>query len=143
MFFNFKQNSQKAFFDKIRTAHQKWIKKIFQIFRYGYQKIRLVKSNSNMRSRSIKVEILWEITKSAILPRFSARFSAILLFCKTVPTSTYLEKKKKTLLLAFFITKGHLRWSILVSVKNAFCKCYLELKNTLAFKTWNWFPIQG
>jgi len=38
-------------------------------------------------------------------------------------------------LLAFFITKGHLRLSILMLVKNAFCKCFLELKNTLVFTT--------
>ena len=36
--------------------------------------------------------------------------------------------KKKTLLLAFFITKGHLRWSVLILAKNAYCKYLLELK---------------
>jgi len=52
---------------------------------------------------------------------------SLILSSKMMPISTHLEKKKKTLLQAFFITKGHLRWSTLILAKNAFYKCFLEL----------------
>ena len=115
---------------------------------------RFVKIFKNMRVRSIKVEKIREITKSAVFPSFSAPTWLFFIILKNgfflwiwlgktdllMPISTYFETKKKTLLLAiFFITKGYFRWSILILAKNAFCKCFLELKNTLVFTTWNWF----
>ena len=42
---------------------------------------------------------------------------------------------KKTLLIAFLYHKRSLRLSISILAKNAFFKCFLELKNTLVFTT--------
>ena len=71
-----------------------------------------------MRSRSIKVEINREITK---FPNFKLQFK----------WTTYFKKKKKHSYQRFFITNDHLRLLILILVKNAFCKCFLELKSTI------------
>ena len=92
-FFNFKQHLQKAFFYEIKTYHRKWLfvvekPDIQMIFKF-FQNIsiwvsksafkstiqrskRFVKILKNMRSRSIKVEQICEITKSAVFPSFSA-----------------------------------------------------------------------
>ena len=56
--------------------------------------------------------------------------------------SLYLHEKKKHLLEFFFLTKGHLRCSILILAKNSFCKCFLELKNTLVFTTWELISLK-
>ena len=96
-----------------------------------------------MRSRSIKVEINREITK---FPSFQLQFGFYSLFCKMgLPLNMarqdgsldgqHILRRKKTLLPVFFITNDHLRLSILILAKNAFCKCFLELKSTSVFTT--------
>lgn len=54
----------------------------------------------------------------------------------------YIYMRKKILLLAFFFTKGHLRCSILILAKKSFCKCFLELTNTLVFTTWELISLK-
>ena len=54
----------------------------------------------------------------------------------------YIYMRKKTLTSVFFLTKCHLRCTILILAKNSFCKCFLELKNTLVFTTWELISLK-
>ena len=105
------------------------------------QSKRFVKMFKNMCSRNIKVEKNREITKTTVFPSFSVPNSYFHYFVKRFFPLNMAWKggsfgaifRKKKHFLAFFITKGHLRWIILILTKNVLCKYFLELKNALVF----------
>ena len=88
---------------------------------------RFVKIFKNMQSRSIKVrKKIWEITKSAVFPSFFFSFNLAIFhyFVKRgFPQNIAWNDGSfdaHILRSVFFITKGHLRWSILILAKNVF-----------------------
>ena len=108
-----------------------------------------------MRSRRIKVEKKnREITKSAVPQFFNSSLAIFHYFVKKKISAEFgLERRifwchiaifkweKKTLTGVFF-TKCHLRCSILILAKKSFCKCFLELTNTLVFTTWELISLK-